>query len=130
MERWIEAFKGRIPKDNYIVNLIFGEENGLIVRLTNKNKYSIEIDFGNVKSFRVLDEGIVIDGVFSECETNKFKNGNFSNVIYEIRDGVYLKDVLSFAGPFAPYLDLKHYVVVSMNFVIEIITEWEPKLRN
>ncbi len=27
------------------------------------------------------------------------------------------------------YLDLKHFIVVTMNYIIEIITEWEPSIE-
>lgn len=44
----------------------------MIVQLYNK-KIAIEIDFGVVKAVRILDEGVVIDGVYSEKEVKKYK---------------------------------------------------------
>lgn len=26
------------------------------------------------------------------------------------------------------YLDLKHYIIITMNYIIEKISQWEPKI--
>ena len=32
------------------------------------------------------------------------------------------------SGDLYDCLDLKHYVVITLNYIVEVITEWEPKI--
>ena len=43
--------------------------------------------------------------------------GDFGGFIQQISGGLY------------EYLNLKHYVVISENYIVEIITEWEPDIQ-
>ncbi len=128
MEKWNEVFKGKIPEGLYAVELSFGEKNGLIVQLYNKNTL-IEIDFGVVKAVRILEEGVVIDGVYLEDEVQKYKKDGFINTIYEIKEGEFKKQIELMLGNYLEFYCLKHYILVTMNYNIEIVTEWEPTIR-
>lgn len=127
MEQWEEIFKGVIAKGKYNVLLENGEEGGLSVRLKNKNNL-VDINFGVVSAFRMLDEGIVLNGLFDESQIQKYKENGFANTIYKIENGEFNKFAKSISGDLCQYLDLKHFVIVTLNYIIEVITQWEPKI--
>lgn len=124
MEKWYEFKKGSIPKDIYTVLLQNGEE-GLTIKLTGYDNV-VEILFGCVRAIRMLDEGIVIDGFYSQDAVEEYKENKFDNVIYLVNNGNFKKEVLASSGGFYSESDLKHYIVVNQNFCIDVITEWEP----
>lgn len=128
MEKWIEVFKDKIPTGKYQTKMINGEESGLIIEL--ENTFSIvRITFGEVKAIRMLDEGIVLNGVYSNTEIAKYKCNNFKNVIYQVMEGEFGNYIKNACGDIAEYLDLKHYILISMSYNIDIISEWEPSLE-
>lgn len=129
MEKWIEVFKNIIPNNKYSMRLSFGEENGLLIILNSKNKFNVKIDFGVIKAFRVWDEGVVINGVFSEFEISKFKQNTFSNVIYKIENGTFKKEILETLGEYSDFINLDHYIIITINYIVEVITEWTPEIK-
>ena len=128
MEKWKEIFKNKIPNDIYNVKLSNGEKDGLLIILYN-SKRNVKIYFGAVRAVRMLDEGIVMNGTYSENELKRFKKNNFSNVIYEIKNGDFGNQISMMAGQYYFALNLKHYVIITMNFDIDVITEWEPEIE-
>ena len=105
-----------------------GEKNGLIITLLSV-KYDVIINFGAVSAIRMLDEGITLNGLFNNEQIQDFRNKGFDNVIYQIIDGEFDDFVGKISGELCDYLNLKHYVVISLNFIVEIITEWEPDIH-
>lgn len=128
MEKWNEIFEGSIPQGEYQMRLSNGDENGLIVELENNN-YQIIIDFGVIKGVRMLDEGIVQNEAYSETELEKYKKDNFKNIIYKVEGGNFINEIKKIADEYFEILDIKHYVIITQNFNIDIITEWEPDLK-
>ena len=108
MEKWKEVFVGIIPKAVYQVQLINGEKQGLTIKLSS-SQTCVMINFGMVQAVRMLDEGIVQSNLYSENE--------FSEQINQISDG------------YGEALNLKHYVVITQNYNIDIVTEWEPTIE-
>ena len=53
----------------------------------------------------------------------------FKNVIYQVKGGEFAKQIQEVADGFWETLDVKHYVVITQNYNIDIITEWEPKIH-
>ena len=49
--------------------------------------------------------------------------------IYKIQNGDFDKFVKQIGNELYEYLDLKHYIIVTINYVIEVITEWEPRIK-
>lgn len=92
-------------------------------------KYDVIINFGAVSAIRMLDEGITLNGLFNDEQIQDFRNKEFDNVIYQIIDGEFDDFVGKISGELCDYLNLKHYVVISLNFIVEIITEWEPDIH-
>ena len=125
MEKWKEVFTDEIPSGNYETKLSNGEEDGLIIELKN-NEHHIILSFGKVEAVRMLDEGIVQGYEYDENEILKYKEKNFKNIIYQIEDGEFGKQMQKIADGYWETLDAKHYVIITQNFNIDIITEWEP----
>ena len=128
MEKWIEIFKGRVPKDTYQTQVINGEKHGLIIRLLG-NKHIVEIRFGIVLAIRMLDEGIVQNGIYTNEQLEKFKDHNFQNVIYEIHDGEFLKKISEISMKIVDAVDCRHYVLITENYNIDIIAQYEPAIE-
>lgn len=125
MERWDEVCKGMIPKGAYECELINGERNGLIVKLKSRDT-AVTIDFGIVACLRMFDEGTLLVDWPPVCEAKK-TNG-FCNIIYEIHNGELLKSVIHLSGTLYEIGELHHYVVIAENYVIEVISKWEPDI--
>ncbi len=127
MEKWEEYFKDTIPKAAYKTNIRFGEKNGLIIELLNDDDI-ITIEFGNIISFRVLDEGFVQTDIYCREEIEKYKQRNFENVIYKVDGGKYAKDIIEIAGGYLDIIDYYHFIIITQNYNIDIITEYLPEI--
>lgn len=128
MERWEEVFKGKIPKGIYQIQLVSGEKQGLVIELLYNNIH-VMIKFGMVQAVRMLEEGIVQSNLYSESEIKRYKDNNFSNVLYEVRQGEFAKQIKKMLSGYGEVLNLKHYVVITQNYNVDIITEWEPIIK-
>ncbi|WP_167956185.1 hypothetical protein [Anaerosporobacter faecicola] len=128
MEEWKEIFKGKIPKATYITKITHGEETGLVIELLSRY-HKVCIFFGEVKAIRVLDEGIVQEGVYSDTQIEKYRVNKFENVIYEVTNGEFKQQIEECASGFAEVLDLKHYIIITLSFNIDIVSEWEPSIE-
>ncbi len=104
-----------------------GEKEGLVITLLAP-EYNVIINFGVVSAVRMLDEGIVLNGLFNEEQTREFRNFGFDNTIYQVISGEFENFARKISGELYDYLNLKHYVVISLNFIVEIITEWKPNI--
>lgn len=128
MERWIEVFAGKIPKAVYQMQLINGEKQGLTIELSC-NHTCVMIKFGIVQAVRILDEGIVQSNLYCDNEIKKYKDNNFQNIIYEVQEGEFGKQISQISEGYEECLNLKHYVVITPNYNVDIITEWEPTIE-
>ncbi len=128
MERWKEVFVGTIPKAVYQMQLINGEKQGLTIELSSSQTY-VMINFGMVQAVRMLDEGIVQSNLYSENEIQKYKDNDFQNIIYEVQDGEFAEQINQISDGYGEVLNLKHYVVITQNYNIDIVTEWEPTIK-
>lgn len=128
MENWNEIFAGIIPQDNYQTQITNGEDKGLVLELKSNNNHVI-LNFGVVQAIRMLDEGIVQKELYSYNELEKFKKDGFKNVIYEVTGGEFAKQIQNISDGYLETLNAKHYVVITQNYNIDIITEWEPEIN-
>lgn len=128
METWKEVFVGSIPQENYQTQITNGEDKGLVLELKSNNSH-IVLNFGMVQAVRMLDEGIVQKELYSDSEVKKFKKDGFKNIIYEVAGGEFAKQIQNIADGYWGNLDAKHYVVITQNYNIDIITEWEPEIN-
>ena len=119
---------GLIHGRKYNGKLINGEEYGLIIKFQGKyNAFSVK--FGEVKAVRMIDEGIVQTDIYSENEVQKYKKEKFKNMIYEVVGGQFKDEIKSIADGYLDVMDVKHYVIVTMNYNIDIISEGEPEIE-
>lgn len=125
MEKWKEVFAEKVPKGVYEIQMINGEKQGLVIELSNHNN-KIYLRFGAVFAVRMLDEGMVQSGLYSHSEIAKFKEKNFANVIYEVEEGQFKKQINEISDGYGEILSLKHYVVITQNFNVDVVTQWEP----
>ncbi len=127
MEKWKKVFPDLIPQDNYEVLLKNGEEHGLVIKLLSKD-YMVELNFGMVSAIRMIDEGIILNDYFDKKISNEHEKEKFSNIIYEIFNGEFDDFIKKTGGDLYDYCKLRHFVIISLNFVIEIITAYEPAI--
>ena len=128
IEIWKEVFKNKIPKDQYEVLLESGEKTGLIINLSSKS-YKILIDFGIILGVRVLDEGIILNDSSNFEQVQSLKKHGFDNIIYEVINGEFQGFIKQIGGNLCDYLELKHYIIITINYVIEIVTQWKPDIE-
>jgi hypothetical protein len=128
MEKWQEVFENKIPKAQYEILLENGEEKGLIINLISAG-CKVQLDFGAVTAFRMLDEGIALNNLFKDEQVEHFRKIGFANVIYQVTEGEFDSFVKQIGDSLYEYLELKHYVIISKNYIVEIITEWEPDIK-
>ena len=128
MERWKEVFAGIIPKAVYQMQLINGEKQGLTIELSSGHT-CVRISFGAVLAVRMLDEGIVQSGIYSDSEIQKYKRNDFQNIIYEVQGGEFAEQINKSSDGYGEVLKLRHYVVITQNYNVDIVTEWEPKIE-
>ena len=128
MEKWTEVLHGIVPEGAYATELVNGEEKGLIVKLENE-KTKLNIEFGLVSAVRMLDEGIILQGLFDDHELNKYKAENFKNIIYKVEDGEFEKSVKKMSGEIYDVLEMSQYLIITSNYVIEVISQTEPKIE-
>lgn len=128
MEKWEEIFTGIIPQRNYQTQVINVEDKGLVIELINNNTH-IVLYFGVILAIRMLDEGIVQTELYSDSEIEKFKPDAFKNVIYKVTGGEFEKQIQNTADGYWEVLNVKHYVIITQNYNIDIITEWEPEIN-
>lgn len=127
-EQWEEVFPHRIPADVYSTRLINGEEQGLQIELLG-SKHIVHLKFGVVKAIRMFEEGMAIDGPYSQKETQRYKENQFQNVIYQVKNGEFGRFADTIAGGFAQVMEWKHYLVITQNYNMEILTEAEPDIE-
>lgn len=124
---WLDNFQDRIPRQQYSVQLSAGEETGLIITLTS-NQCEVVIGFGAVHAFQMLDEGVLLQGADSE-QFAAIRDQKFPSTIYEIKNGDFSRFVESQMGhELFSALDHKQYIIVTLNYVISIVTPWEPEI--
>lgn len=128
MEKWSEAFEGMIPEDIYQLEIVNGEETGLIVKLFGKSS-QVVFKFGIVLAVRMFDEGIVQSDVYSDKEIKKFRETNFQNVIYNVHGGEFCRKVVEMASGYLDDVNVKQYVLITRNYNLDIITEFEPDIE-
>ena len=59
----------------------------------------------------------------------KYKDNDFQNIIYEVQDGEFSEQINQISDGYGEALNLKHYVVITQNYNIDIVTEWEPTIE-
>nr|WP_086312664.1 hypothetical protein [Enterococcus sp. 7F3_DIV0205]OTN84677.1 hypothetical protein A5821_000606 [Enterococcus sp. 7F3_DIV0205] len=115
MEKWIDRFSGLIPHcgHDYLVSIKSGDMDGLILELEYRKdeKEKVVIDFSSTKVMRVADEGMYLTGIFKDEEIGKYKEDEFTSVIYEIEDGEFGNLIKDTSSGLYDYFNMKHYII-------------------
>lgn len=53
----------------------------------------------------------------------RYKDNDFQNVIYEIQEGKFGNQISEISDGYAEYLGLKHRIIITQNYNIDIVTE-------
>ena len=128
MEIWKAIFPNIIPKDNYQVQLSNGRLQGLILELKG-NFNCVVLKFGIVQAIRILDEGIVQNDLYSYSNLNNLKSEGFKDIIYEVTDGEFGKQIQNISCGYYDALEEKHYVIITNDYNIDVVTEWRPEIN-
>ena len=130
MESWKEYQKGIIPNDKYLGRVVYQEGMKQLIELDQlsiKDITSINIEFNQVYSIRVFEEHSAVWKIFEEIL--KFDDNHYENVIYEIENGDYTNDIKNAAGENLYGITIKQYVVFTLNYYFEIVTDSEPTIK-
>ena len=128
MENWKIYREDEIPKDVYIGNISYVEDNNPVIKLENWHNGRIinyiKLEFKNVYSVRVFEEGKALNKIFEDMM--KFPPDRTLNVMYEVEDGDYTKEVKKIIGKKLIGTKIYQYVIMTENFFFEIVTASEP----
>lgn len=123
MENWKEYKKGVIPKGKYIAKVVCGDSHLLTVELKS-DKTRIILGFGRCEAIRIFERKFVNLDLYENIED--LKKDNFSNVIYEVEGGKYLKEVILYSAGFLDQPYVKQYTIITDNLLIDAVYLWEP----
>ena len=123
MENWKEYKKGVIPKGKYIAKVVCGDSHLLTVELKS-DKARIILEFGIGEAIRISERKFVDLDLYENIED--LKKDNFSNVIYEVEGGKYLKEVILYSAGFLDQPYVKQYTIITDNLLIDAVYLWEP----
>ena len=118
MENWKEYHKGEIPKGEYKAKILSGDLSGTIIELKNE-KTRIILDFGHGDAVRIVERKFVDLGMYENVE--ELKENNFSNVIYEVQNNKYLKEIKLYSGGWLDTPSIKQYAIITENLYIDVI---------
>ena len=128
MENWKIYREDEIPKDVYIGDISYVEDNNPVIKLENWHNGRIinyiKLEFKNMYSVRVFEEGMALNKIFEDII--KFKPDRRKNVIYEVEDGDYVKEVRKIVGRKLIGTKIYQYVIMTENYFFEIVTASEP----
>lgn len=130
MESWKEYQKGIIPNDEYLGRVVYQEGMKPVIELdplSIKDISGISIEFNQVYSIRVFEEHSAVWKIFEE--SLKFDEDNYANIIYEVENGDYSSDIRKFAGEKLCGITVKQYVIFTLNYYFEIVTDSEPTIK-
>lgn len=93
-----------------------------------KNGHLVELDFGAISSYRIIDEGFLLWGnlVIPEEVVKKYKPIQYPSTIYEIENGSYSKFINDISSGLFDIYEMKQYIIITLNYVIDIATRSEP----
>ena len=128
MENWKIYREDEIPKDVYIGDISYAEDNNPVIKLENWQNGRIinyiKLEFKNMYSVRVFEEGRALNKIFEDMM--KFPPDRTLNVMYEVEDGDYAKEVRKIVGRKLIGTKIYQYVIMTENFFFEIVTASEP----
>lgn len=128
MEKWKKVLPSVYNNLCYKTLLTMGEDEGLRIILNNPQN-TINLFFGNIYALRFLDEGIVQKKLYDEVYMNDETIKSFDGVLYEIENGEFFNFMNNISFDMATTYNIKHYIIITQNYNIEILTQWKPDIE-
>ena len=129
-EFWQDCFRDQIPRENYDMQLIQGEQQGLVIQLYG-SFHHVTLDFGNVQAINILDEGVQLHDLPGVTFVNQAElhRAGFPNTLYQVENGAYAAYIKACMGTnLYEAMNLRQYTLVTLNYVVEIICAAEPSI--
>ena len=120
-EQWVEVNRGMIPAGEYLMRLQYGDYSNLMVVLDDDN-FEITLDFRGDISFHCADESKWLLLPYDKAAYGYYLKKKFDNVIYRIYNGKYQTFTKKYVGQVFQEVELIHYIIITMNYYLEIIT--------
>lgn len=129
-EFWQDCFRDHIPRDNYEMQLIQGEQQGLVIHLYG-SFHHVTLDFGNVQAVNILEEGVLLNDPpgMTFVNQSELHRAGFPNTLYQVENGAYAAYVKACMGTdLYEAMNLRQFTLVTRNYVVEIICGAEPTI--
>ena len=129
-EFWQDCFQSRIPKEDYEMQLLQGEQQGLVVHLYG-SLHHVTLDFGNAQAINILDEGVQLHDPPDVTLVNQSElhRAGFPNTLYQVENGAYAAYIKAcMSTDLYEAMNLRQYTLVTRNHVVEIICAAEPSI--
>lgn len=129
-EFWQDSFHGQIPREAYEIQLLQGEQQGLVIHLYG-SAHHVTLDFGIVQAINVLDEGIQLHDLPRVTFVNQAElhRAGFRDTLYQVENGAYAAYVKAcMSAVLYEAMSLPQYTLVTLNYVVEVICAAEPDI--
>ena len=129
-EFWQDSFHGQIPREAYEMQLLQGEQQGLVIHLYG-SAHHVTLDFGNVQAVNVLDEGVQLNELTAVTFVNQAElhRSGFPDTLYLVENGTYAAYINAcMSSDLYETMNLRQYNLVTLNYVVEIICAAEPTI--
>lgn len=126
--RWDPGIEG--ITGNYYVTSTSDDENGFIVILEQEGtSQRIEVLFSDsVSALRLADEGVVFmlfDELYAKYGDDFYTQWTF----FKVENSDCLQWLSSRTAGFSERYNLKHFVIMGLDKVLDIVASYEPKIR-
>lgn len=127
MEKWKKVINDCFGEKRCETLLTISENDGLQIELSNSEK-KLKIVFGNAQAIRFLDEGLVQNFLYDNITIDGNDNTSFDSIMYEITNGEFNNFIDKISYGMSKELAMKHYIIITQNYNIEILTQWKPDI--
>lgn len=129
-EIWNEVGKDKIPFGVYETISIHNHKLETTIVLSNSTD-CVQIKFGQVIAMRMLEKKVIPDSLYSDDKRKKFAEDKFEHVMYQIENGEFSRLIKENENKREPIgsINRKHYIIISSNYIIEVLAETEPDIR-
>ena len=127
MEKWKKVINDCFGGKRCETLLTISENDGLQIELSNSEK-KLKIVFGNAQAIRFLDERLVQNFLYDSITIDENDNTSFDGIMYEITNGEFNNFIDKISYGMSKELAMKHYIIITQNYNIEILTQWKPDI--
>ena len=129
-ELWKDRFRGQIPRENYEMQLLHGEQQGLMIHLYG-SFHHVTLNFGIVQALNIMDEGVQLHDPPGMTFVNQgeLHRTGFPDTLYQVENGAYAAYIKACMSPnLYEAMNLRQNNLVTLNYVVEIICATEPTI--